>query len=115
VSSIEDPLLKELLTSFREDSHQVAADLLQGITTQAMIAAFALFLAISSLIRLVFFELSVGPPGAFRARPGMEASTVVDTTLTLVLLILSMFSFYNLVKARRRYSRILALAERLGR
>lgn len=114
MSSIEDPLLKELLTSFREDSHQVAADLLQGITTQAMIAAFALFLAISSLIRLVFFELSIGSI-PFRARPGMEASTVVDTTLTLVLLILSMFSFYNLVMARRRYSRILALAERLGR
>ncbi len=93
----------------------MAEDLLQGITTQAMIAAFALFLAIGSLVRLVFSELTVAPPGPFRARPGFEVSAIIDTILTLVLFALSIFSFYNLVKARRRYTRILALAERLGR
>lgn len=114
MSSIDDPLLKELLTAFRQDSYKMAEDLLQGITTQAMIAAFALFLAIGSLVRLVFTELAQGPRG-LGPRPGFESTAIIDTILTLVLLSLSIFSFYNLVKARRRYSRILLLAERLGR
>jgi hypothetical protein len=109
VSSIDDPILKELLTAFKEDSYRLAEDLLQGITTQAMIAAFALFLAIGSLVRLS------NPPGPFRPRPGSEITAIIDTILTLVLFALSVFSFYNLTKARRRYSRILSLAERLGR
>jgi len=47
VSSIEDPLLKEVLAAFKEDASRMADDLLRTITTQALIAAFALLLAIS--------------------------------------------------------------------
>lgn len=116
MSSIDDPILKELLTAFREDSYRMAEDLLQGITTQAMIAAFALFLAIGSLVRLLTTELQLQTfNGPVRPRPGNEITAIVDVILTLVLFALSVFSFYNLTRARRRYSRILSLAERLGR
>jgi hypothetical protein len=48
MSSIDDPILKELLTALKEDTQRMASDLLSVITTQALIAVFALFLAIAS-------------------------------------------------------------------
>jgi hypothetical protein len=48
MSSIDDPLLKELLAALKEDTQRMAADLLSIITTNALIALFALFLAVAS-------------------------------------------------------------------
>ncbi len=114
MASIDDPLLKELLTALKEDSHRMAEDLLSVITTQALIAAFALFLAVSSLVRLILFEVPIGP-GGFVPRQGQAIPVIIDTTLTLVLFVLSLVSIYNLITLRSRYSRLLALAEKLGR
>src|SRR6266436_7944678 len=70
MSSIDDPLLKELLTALKEDTQRMAADLLSIITTNALIAIFALFLAIVSLVRIIFFPPRFGPglaPGLFES------------------------------------------------
>jgi hypothetical protein len=40
--------LKELLAALKEDTQRMAADLLSIITTNALIALFALFLAVAS-------------------------------------------------------------------
>jgi hypothetical protein len=112
VSSIEDPLLKEVLAAFKEDAARMADDLLRTITTQALIAAFALLLAISSLLRLLFFVYF--QPGGF-GFPMRDTSAVVETALTVVLFLLSVISIYSLLGLRRRYSRLLAMAEKLGR
>src|SRR6266568_9430320 len=61
MSSIDDPLLKELLTALKEDTQRMASDLLSVITTQALIAVFALFLAVVSLVRIVLFEQRTFP------------------------------------------------------
>jgi hypothetical protein len=116
VSSIEDPLLKEVLAAFKEDASRMADDLLRTITTQALIAAFALLLAISSLLRLLIF-VYFPPSGGFgfQTRPALDASAVVETALTGVLFLLSVISIYSLLGLRRRYSRLLAMAEKLGR
>ncbi len=103
MSSIEDPLLKEVLAAFKQDASRMADDLLRTITTQALIAAFALLLAISSLLRLLFFVYFA------------QSSAVVETALTVVLFLLSVISIYSLLGLRRRYSRLLAMAEKLGR
>ena len=94
----------------------MADDLLRTITTQALIAAFALLLAISSLLRLLFFVYfaQIGELG-FPMRPSVDASAVVETALTVVLFLLSVISIYSLLGLRRRYSRLLAMAEKLGR
>ena len=114
MASIDDPLLKELLAALKEDSRRMAEDLLSVITTQALIAAFALFLAISSLVRLVLFEYII-TSGGFVFRRGLEVPDLIDTSLTLVLFVLSLVSIYNVITLRSRYSRLLALAEKLGR
>src|SRR3989475_5684394 len=116
LSSIEDPLLKEVLAAFKEDAAHMADDLLRTITTQALIAAFALLLAISSLLRLLFFVYFAqsGEVG-FPMRASVDASAVVETALTVVLFLLSVISIYSLLGLRRRYSRLLAMAEKLGR
>src|SRR5207302_8274980 len=110
MSSIDDPLLKELLTALKEDTQRMAADLLSIITTNALIAVFALFLAIASLARIILFEQTpfrMGGPGPL---PGL-----FETALTFVLFALSVVSIYNLLRLRERYLRLQALAEKLGR
>ena len=106
MASVEDPLLKELLAALKEDTQRMAADLLSIITTNALIAVFALFLAVASLVRIILFPPRIGPgpvPGLF------------ETSLTFVLFALSVVSIYNLLKLRERYVRLQALAEKLGR
>ncbi len=116
MSSIEDPLLKEVLAAFKQDAARMADDLLRTITTQALIAAFALLLAISSLVRLLYFEYFAPPGGfGFMTAPRLDPSIVVEAALTVVLFLLSLISIYSLLGLRRRYSRLLALAEKLGR
>ncbi len=115
MSSIEDPLLKEVLAAFKEDAARMADDLLRTITTQALIAAFALLLAISSLLRLLFFVYFQQGGFGFPMRPALDTSAVVETALTVVLFLLSVISIYSLLGLRRRYSRLLAMAEKLGR
>ena len=115
MSSIEDPLLKEVLAAFKEDASRMADDLLRTITTQALIAAFALLLAISSLLRLLFFVYFQPGGFGFPMRPALDTSAVVETALTVVLFLLSVISIYSLLGLRRRYSRLLAMAEKLGR
>ena len=115
MSSAEDPLLKELVTALKEDTQRMASDLLGVITTQALIAVFALFLAVASLVRITLFEqrsFAVFPgPG-----PGAGAvSLVFETALTFVLFALSVVSIYNLLRVREKYLRLQVLAERLGR
>ena len=115
MSSIEDPLLKEVLAAFKEDASRMADDLLRTITTQALIAAFALLLATSSLLRLLFF-VYFPEPGRFGfSMTALDTSAVVETALTVVLFLLSVISIYSLLGLRRRYSRLLAMAEKLGR
>jgi hypothetical protein len=111
MSSIDDPLLKELLAALKEDTQRMAADLLSIITTNALIAVFALFLAVASLVRIVLFEQRPfgGSPG-----PG-PVPGVFETALTFVLFALSVVSIYNLLRLRERYARLQALAEKLGR
>jgi hypothetical protein len=109
MSSVEDPLLKELLAALKEDTQRMASDLLSVITTQALIAVFALFLAVASLVRILLYEARPfgGGPGPV---PGL-----FETALTFVLFGLAVVSIYNLLKLRERYLRLQALAERLGR
>ena len=115
MSSAEDPLLKELVTALKEDTQRMASDLLGVITTQALIAVFALFLAVASLVRITLFEQRsfAGFPGP---GPGAGAvSLVFETALTFVLFALSVVSIYNLLRLREKYLRLQVLAERLGR
>lgn len=113
MSSVEDPLLKELLTALKQDTQRMASDLLSVITTQALIAVFALFLAIASLVRLIIVAEF---PVRFGAGPGIGTlSTFFETVLTFILFALSVVSIYNLIQLRIRYTRLQILAERLGR
>jgi hypothetical protein len=113
LSSAEDPLLKELVGALKEDTQRMASDLLGVITTQALIAVFALFLAVASLVRIVVFEQrTLGPSGG----PGAgEVSLLFEAALTFVLFALSVVSIYNLLRLRERYLRLQVLAEKLGR
>src|SRR5439155_6431810 len=88
MSSIDDPILKELLDALKEDTQRMAADLLSIITTNALIAIFALFLAVVSLVRIIFYPPRFGPGPA----PGL-----FESALTLVLFALSVVSIYNLL------------------
>src|SRR2546428_352656 len=88
MSSIDDPILKELLAALKEDTQRMAADLLSIITTNALIAVFALFLAVASLVRIILF-----PP---RFVPG-PVPGLFETALTFVLFALSVISIYNLL------------------
>jgi hypothetical protein len=111
MSSIDDPLLKELLAALKEDTQRMAADLLSIITTNALIAIFALFLAVASLVRILLFEQrTFGGPSGPGPVPG-----IFETILTFVLFALSVVSIYNLLRLRERYARLQALAEKLGR
>src|SRR5260370_7052500 len=109
MSSIDDPIIKEILGALKEDTQRMASDLLSVITTQALIAVFALFLAVASLARIILFEQSpfrMGGPGPV---PGL-----FETALTFVLFALSVVSIYNLLRLRERYTRLQVLAEKLG-
>ena len=114
MSSIDDPLLKELLNALREDTQRMASDLLSAITTQALIAVFALFLAVASLVRIILFEERYFP-GLGPGIGGGQISLWFETALTFVLFALSVVSIYNLLRLRERYLRLQALAEKLGR
>lgn len=116
MSSIEDPVLKELLAALKEDTQRMASDLLSVITTQSLIAIFALFLAVSSLVRLILFEGLLTDQGPFvrMTRPGLVPA-LIETVLTIVLFTLSVVSIYNLLRLRERYARLLVLADKLGR
>ena len=111
--SIDDPLLRELLTAFEEDSQRVARDVLRGIWVQAAISLVALFLAVSSTIRLLFLlvfesEFRFGP----RFNPFFLAPEIA---LTTILFVLSLYSLRTYLILKGRYSRLSALAEKLGR
>jgi len=60
MSSIDDPLLKELLAALKADTQLMAADLLGIITTNALITIFALFLAVATLVRILLFPPRFG-------------------------------------------------------
>jgi hypothetical protein len=116
MSSAEDPLLKELVAVLKEDTQRMASDLLSVITTQALIAVFALFLAVASLVRIVLFEQrSLMFPGPGPGTGSGAISLLFETALTFVLFALSVVSIYNLLRLRERYLRLQFLAERLGR
>ena len=111
MSSVEDPLLKELLAALRADTQRMASDILSVITTQALIAVFALFLAVASLVRIILERVI-----PFRMGPGPGlVQNLFEAALTFVLFALSVVSIYNLLKLRERYARLQALAEKLGR
>ncbi len=94
----------------------MASDLLNVITTQALIAVFALFLAVASLVRIVLFETTFPFRGGAVVADGPgPVPGLFETILTFVLFGLSVVSIYNLLKLRERYARLQALAERLGR
>ncbi len=114
---LDDPLLKELLTAFKEDSQHLAMDILSGLWLQFAVSLVALILAVSETIRLVVFYVfsfqgGFGPRGSFMPGPGLFSTEIV---LTIVLFVLSILSLRYYLVLRRRYSRIAALAEKLGR
>lgn len=108
-SPFDDPLLKELLKALKEDTQRMASDLLSVITTNALVAVFALFLAVASLVRITLFEqrsIAGGPS---------PVPQLFEAALTFVLFALSVVSIYNLLRLREKYLRLQALAEKLGR
>ncbi len=114
---LDDPLLKELLTAFREDSQHLANDILGGLWLQFAVALVALILAVSETIRLVVFYLYpfqdvFGPRRQAMFGPGIFSTEIV---LTIVLFVLSILSLRYSLLLRRRYSRLAVLAEKLGR
>ena len=111
---LEDPLLKELLTAFKEDSQRLAQDILNGLWLQAAVSIVALFLAVSSTVRLVatlLFGFEGGPGGFVVPRQVIVAP---DIALTIVLFVLSIFSLNSYFTLRKRYSRLARLSEKLG-
>lgn len=112
IESVDDPLLKELLTALKEDSRRVARDILQGVWIQAAIALVSLFLAVGSTIRLIGF-LAFDFPG--RPPPPPIHFLAFDVGLTIVLFFLSIYSLARYLILRERYSRLSALAQKLGR
>jgi hypothetical protein len=112
--SLDDPLLKELLTAFKEDSQRLAQDILNGLWLQAAVSLVALFLAVSSTIRLLvsyYYPFPNQPPRFI----GREFQFAPDIALTIVLFVLSIFSLHSYLVLRKRYSRLAELAQKLGR
>ena len=89
----------------------MASDLLSAITTTTLIAVFTLFLAIASLVRII---LAAELPLRGGLGPGVFQG-IFETALTFVLFALSIIATYNLLRLRERYSRLEALAQKLGR
>ncbi len=116
---LDDPLLKELLTAFREDSQHLAMDILSGLWLQFAVALVALILAVSETIRLVVLYLIPfqGGFGGFPMRPfgGGGEVLLTEIVMTIVLFLLSVLSLRYSLVLRKRYSRLAALAEKLGR
>jgi len=108
-------LLKELLSTFREDSQRLAQDILSGLWLQAAVSIVALFLAVSSSLRLVLSLLNGsaggGPGPSMGPGPG---PFYFELALTIVLFLLSVYSLRAYFVLRRRYSRISGLAARVG-
>lgn len=117
MSSIDDPVLKELLTAFKEDVHQLADDIVRGMWVQAAISMVAFFLALSSTIRLlveIYFRFQpflVGP----RYNPNNLSVLIPEIVLDTILFVLSIYAFRSYLVLRRRYSRLWMLADKLGR
>ncbi len=113
--NLDDPLLKELLTAFREDSQHLANDILSGLWLQFAVALVALFLAMSETVRLLVFYLNPFQ-GPFPRPPLFGGGQLfTEITLTTVLFVLSILSLRYSLILRKRYSRLAALAEKLGR
>jgi hypothetical protein len=112
---LDDPLLKELLAAFREDSQRLAQDILNGLWLQAAVSLVALFLAVSSTVRLLVFYFYAFPGSPVPPFRGREFIIAPDVALTIVLFILSIFSLNSYLVLKRRYSRLAALAAKLGR
>jgi len=112
---LDDPLLRELLTAFKEDSQRLAADILNGLWLQAAVSIVALILAVSSTIRLLVSYFYGSFLTGMRGFMGRELAFAPDIALTIVLFILSIFSLNSYLTLKRRYSRLAALAEKLGR
>jgi hypothetical protein len=110
--SLDDPLLKELLAAFKEDSQKLAQDILNGLWLQAAVSIVALILAVSSTIRLLltYFYPFQTMPSRFGGR---ELIVAPDIALTIVLFVLSIFSLHSYLTLRKRYSRLAGLSQRL--
>lgn len=108
-------MLKELLTAFKEDSQRLAQDILSGLWLQAAVSLVALFLAVSSTVRLLLTYLVAFPGMPGDRFVGRELTIVPDVALTIVLFILSIFSLRSYLVLRKRYSRLATLADKLGR
>ncbi len=120
MSSIDDPVLKELLAAFREDVHHIADDILRGVWVQAAISIVAFFLALSSVVRLfveLYFRFQPFPrgPAGFEFGPNGLAILIPEIVLDVILFGLSLYAFRSYLLLRRRYSRLWSLAEKLGR
>ena len=117
---LDDPLLKELLTAFREDSQHLAMDILSGLWLQFAVSVVALILAVSETVRLIVFYVypfqggGFGPPRQFGVSPG-EFTLISEIIMTIVLFLLSILSLRYSLVLRRRYSRLASLADKLGR
>jgi len=117
---LDDPLLKELLTAFREDSQHLAMDILSGLWLQFAVSVVALILAVSETVRLFVFYVfpfqgdRFGPLRQFGVSPGAFTLTS-EIIMTVVLFLLSTLSLRYSLVLRRRYTRLAALAEKLGR
>src|SRR5947209_17705498 len=87
MSSVDDPVLKELLTAFRQDVHQLADDIGRGMWVQAAISMVAFFLALSSTIRLLveiylrYQRFPVGP----RCTPSNLSVLIPQIVLDIIL------------------------------
>jgi hypothetical protein len=113
---LDDPLLKELLSAFKEDSQRLAFDILNGLWLQAAVAIVALVLAVTETVRLILSYLYSPFPGFARAQIiGRELQFSTEVVLTIVLFILSVLSLHYYLILRARYSRIASLAQKLGR
>ena len=117
MSSVDDPLLKELLTAFRQDVHQLADDIVRGMWVQAAISMVAFFLALSSTIRLlveIYLRYQPFPVGP-RFNPNNLSVLIPEIVLDIILFVLSIYAFRSYLVLRSRYSRLWMLADKLGR
>src|SRR5437879_9592133 len=91
MSSVDDPVLKELLTAFRQDVHQLADDIVRGMWVQAAISMVAFFLALSSTIRLlveIYLRYQPFPVGP-RFNPNNLSVLIPEIVLDIILFVLS--------------------------
>ena len=118
MSSVDDPVLKELLDAFRQDVRKLADDVVRGMWIQAAISVVAFFLALSSVVRLLV-ELYYRVPGPFGGPSRVVVQNlpvlVPEIVLDTVLFGLSIYAFRSYLMLRSRYSRLWVLTDRLGK